>query len=455
MLRIRSCPDPTQKGNRMFPRYRPYHRVSLHVSSPLAPLTWSLAPTIITTAPTSHEVEPVKRKSKFNILPKPQDPSRDELPTTTGQTQNQNTKPRHDAQNSMDSLNADPGTVGEEPGRLSTNSMRSAGRDHPSDSHRSSAADMRFSESSRSDQSQGDRGLHRTFTPREGGSASKRFRMPRLKRNRGPLFPLPPKVSTPDSGHRPPNWVASRSDISDDHDHVSPLPSPARSSVGLSNQGPAPVSGRDSMASARSANSNSSSQGREAPRRRERSSTMDSIAEPGQHSPHLASSGRTSTSTSGRKSFGDIFNFSQRFRQNSEPPLPRHGSPGMGGTGTPMSKPPSLGPPPYPAREEDDTPASYLSKLEESVPKSAIAGILSLSNDEFHATALRKYIRTFAFFGDPIDMAIRKLLMGVELPKETQQIDRFLQAFSDRYHECNPGIFASPGKCFTMFLQSD
>lgn len=120
-----------------------------------------------------------------------------------------------------------------------------------------------------------------------------------------------------------------------------------------------------------------------------------------------------------------------------------------------MSKSPSLGPPPYPAREEDDTPASYLSKLEESVPKSAIAGILSLSNDEFHATGLRKYMRTFAFFGDPIDMAIRKLLMGVELPKETQQIDRFLQAFSDRYHECNPGIFASPGKYFTMFLQSD
>jgi Sec7-like guanine-nucleotide exchange factor len=42
-------------------------------------------------------------------------------------------------------------------------------------------------------------------------------------------------------------------------------------------------------------------------------------------------------------------------------------------------------------------------------------------------------------------MAIRKLLMEVELPKETQQIDRFLQAFADRYHECNPGIFATTG----------
>lgn len=101
--------------------------------------------------------------------------------------------------------------------------------------------------------------------------------------------------------------------------------------------------------------------------------------------------------------------------------------------------------PSYPAREEDDTPATYLSRLGESVPKGAIAGILSCSGEEFYKAALRKYMRGFAFFGDPIDMAIRKLLMEVELPKETQQIDRFLQAFADRYHECNPGIFASEG----------
>jgi Sec7-like guanine-nucleotide exchange factor len=83
--------------------------------------------------------------------------------------------------------------------------------------------------------------------------------------------------------------------------------------------------------------------------------------------------------------------------------------------------------------------------LEESIPRGAIAGVLAQSGEEFYKTALRKYMRQFAFFGDPIDMAIRKLLMEVELPKETQQIDRFLQSFADRYHECNPGIFASPG----------
>lgn len=98
-----------------------------------------------------------------------------------------------------------------------------------------------------------------------------------------------------------------------------------------------------------------------------------------------------------------------------------------------------------PDRQEGDTPATYLTRLEECIPRGAIAGVLAQSGEEFFKTMLRKYMRQFSFFGDPIDMAIRKLLMEVELPKETQQIDRFLQSFADRYHECNPGIFASPG----------
>ncbi|KAJ5751986.1 hypothetical protein N7520_008903 [Penicillium odoratum] len=162
--------------------------------------------------------------------------------------------------------------------------------------------------------------------------------------------------------------------------------------------------------------------------------------------PYLVSSGRTSTSTTGRKSFGDLFNISQRLRQNSEPPIPRNGSPGLGGSSTPISSKPDL--PPIPQKEEGDTPASYLTKLEEHMPRGAVGGVLSQSGDEFYKVALRKYMRSFSYFGDPIDMAIRKLLMEVELPKETQQIDRFLQAFADRYHECNPGIFATTDQAY-------
>ena len=307
---------------------------------------------------------------------------------------------------------------GEDPGRLSTNS---AGYRDPNDSNRSSVIDSRPSESSRSDQSQEHH--RRSNIPSEG---AKRFRMPRLKRNRGPLFPLPPKPDHPGE------------------DNISALPSPVRS------PGPPPMFRKNSAASARSANSNTSNRGRDSPMTRERSSTMGSLAQQGdrQPSPNWASSTRTSTSTNGRKSFGELFNLPPRFRQNSGPPFPRHGSPGLPGSATPLSKAESPAPVHYPPREVDDTPATYLDRLAETVPKGTIGGILARSDEEFYTTALRKYMRRFSFFGDPIDMAIRKLLMEVELPKETQQIDRFLQAFADRYHECNPGVFASPDQAY-------
>ncbi|KAF7594550.1 hypothetical protein BBP40_008997 [Aspergillus hancockii] len=277
-------------------------------------------PTIITTAPTSHELDqPVKRKSKFKLFPDSKTTSVEEIPAQTqAQNHEQSTKPGHGTQASTGAQIADPvlsSSQGssEEPGRLSTTSIRSI-RDKPNDSQRSSVTDTRFSESSRSDQSVGD-GNIRSSSPREGAPGNKRFRMPRLKRNRSPLFPLPPKPTGTQSAN-----------------------------------------------------------------------------------------GRTPSSKTNLLS--------------------------------------------YPERQDDDTPATYLTRLEESIPRGAIAGVLAQSNDDFYKTALRKYMRGFSFFGDPIDMAIRKLLMEVELPKETQQIDRFIQSFADRYHECNPGIFASTDQAY-------
>ena len=68
------------------------------------------------------------------------------------------------------------------------------------------------------------------------------------------------------------------------------------------------------------------------------------------------------------------------------------------------------------------------------------------SADEFHARALRAYIERFNFVGDPVDVAVRKLLMDVGLPRETQQIDRVVEAFAARYVQCNPNLFSSDGK---------
>lgn len=184
-------------------------------------------------------------------------------------------------------------------------------------------------------------------------------------------------------------------------------------------------------------------------------------------SPQLAPSGRTSTSTTGRKSFGDLFSLSHRLRQNSEPPYPRHGSPSARAPATPgsiTSKPNSFSLPreaiTYPERLEDDTPGGYLEKLEAAVTRGMIASILCKTADDFSKTCLRKYMRGFNYFGDSIDMAVRKMLMEVELPKETQQIDRLLQGFANRYCECNPGIFVNPDEAYfvafsILLLHSD
>ncbi|KAL3467172.1 hypothetical protein BJX64DRAFT_191941 [Aspergillus heterothallicus] len=420
-------------------------------------------PTIITTAPTSHELDqPVKRKNKLRIFPETRKLSMEALPeqqTVSGD------RPKNDSRDSTGSKSADASLAAsristEEPGRLSTTSIRSAGRDRPNGSHRSSVADVRYSESSRSDQSTGENGISRTNSPGGTSSGTRRFRMPRLKRNRGPLFPLPPKPTVSQFGgdgpaggltqsRSVPDGPTRRSDASDGHDHISPLPSPSRSSAGLSASRP-PLSRKDSSNSANSAHSTPSvrnSRNRGLLTNRARSSTLDSVTNmrDNEPSPPLPSSGRTSFSTTGRKSFGDIFGISNRLRQNSEPGSVRNnGSPGgTKAASTPLTKVQS-----YPERQEGDTPATYLTRLEENIPKSTIAGVLSQSGEDFYKNALRKFMRGFAYFGDPIDMAIRKLLMEVELPKETQQIDRFLQSFADRYHECNPGIFASTDQTY-------
>ena len=63
--------------------------------------------------------------------------------------------------------------------------------------------------------------------------------------------------------------------------------------------------------------------------------------------------------------------------------------------------------------------------------------------DAFHLAALAAYMTDFDFVNDPIDIALRKLLLGISLPKETQQIDRVMEAFASRYNACNPGLFSN------------
>ncbi|KAF3001143.1 hypothetical protein E8E14_003972 [Neopestalotiopsis sp. 37M] len=182
---------------------------------------------------------------------------------------------------------------------------------------------------------------------------------------------------------------------------------------------------------------------------RERSSTMSSL---GRNSEDHQFPGTARTSTSiGRKSFGDLLGLG-RLRNN--PDLGRPGTLTPATPGSLASKNNSLQLPRekesvvLPERREDESAAKYLARLEDVLSRGVIAAALSKGSDPWSASVLRSYMRTFGFFEQPMDMAIRKLLMEAELPKETQQIDRCLQAFANRYHECNPGIYSSPDQAY-------
>ncbi|CAI2174280.1 9939_t:CDS:2 [Funneliformis geosporum] len=97
-----------------------------------------------------------------------------------------------------------------------------------------------------------------------------------------------------------------------------------------------------------------------------------------------------------------------------------------------------------------ETPQQYLDKLRDTLSKSELATLLTKSKDVFHETVLRTYMETFDFTRDPVDIALRKFLMDCHLPKETQQIDRVMEAFAKRYYECNPDLFPSSDTVYVL-----
>ncbi|KAL2133560.1 hypothetical protein VTI74DRAFT_2172 [Chaetomium olivicolor] len=333
----------------------------------------------------------------------------------------------------------------------------------------------RLSESSRSDASSGDRVYGSTTTTTHTvHTTTTFFRLPRRKHKQPePLFPiahLQPKNkpsfaedSNLSSSSFGPSIPGSPPANASRDGQFTPTPSrtPSRNGVRtpppqnhaaalLARPGASPAT---ALFRPNSRQSGHSSPTRSYIHRRGRSSTMSSL---GRNSPresveeHLAPpTTRTSLST-GRKSFGDLLGLS-RLRQNSDM-LSRQGTLTPMTPGSNTSKNNSLQIPRdsviLPERRDDDTPAKYLERLLEVVSRSVVAAALSKSNEPFALSVLRSYMRGFRFFGDPMDMALRKLLMEAELPKETQQIDRFVQAFANRYHECNPGIYSSPDQAY-------
>lgn len=103
-----------------------------------------------------------------------------------------------------------------------------------------------------------------------------------------------------------------------------------------------------------------------------------------------------------------------------------------------------------PERTQDDTPTTYLQKIIEKRLGGYSAGELSKQEDSFHREVLNLYLELFNFTDDPLDMALRKFLVSVHLPKETQQIDRVVEAFALRYYQCNPDIYSSAENTYVI-----
>ncbi|EUC38346.1 hypothetical protein COCCADRAFT_900 [Bipolaris zeicola 26-R-13] len=459
---------------------------------PAVPAT-PATPAIITTAPTvtDHEdyAKPTPKRSRMQQLAlrrRSFDPSLADKPTTLRKSMERKRRPLgfgkgngnvHDDQNEhplpcrqrLPDVLADPRESVE-----STNSLAPPA--------------TRASESSRSD---GSSGGHVSFEnpqrpshPARTGTG--RFTFGRRKQ-RASLFPLPMKVeppqfpdtapatprastgarSTASNQHSPPGsppLTARRVDHGDSGAQTPPIPlasqvALAAGALNLASPGSGTLLRNDSYRSSRSAHSSGNNNGTARLGLRGRSSTMGSLdarsEDAGSPTPPGGPSGRTSISTAGRSSFSNLFGLGSRFRQNSEPHSPRHGASAHGFLGNSalsshqnsmnISRETLI----LPEREEGETPGRYLERIEaNNFDKSVVASYLSKTDDPFLLAVLRSYMRKFAFFGDPIDMAIRKLLMQVELPREAQQIDRVLQGFADRYHECNPGIYINTDKAY-------
>ncbi|KAL9131532.1 MAG: hypothetical protein Q9217_000546 [Psora testacea] len=436
--------------------------------TPVPPLP--AAPSVITTAPTD-SIEPDRKRKPTFALPRPHKALELPLPLPSRTSRKSERKSDRSQNIGGPSLaNASPResrVTLDEPGKLRELNAPPAYGD---ESNSSLALPVsRLSESSRSDGSLGEH-VYAQTTTHTVSTTTTFFRLPRRKKNKGPLFPLPVKIP-PSEPHLNTN-VTPRASLggpsSGSPGRQSPSKTPpftairhAPDNTGLPSPLPSPVHLLEAANSRNSTTSAPSSTvspmtGPSMPfgrRGRSKGSLRQTTDEDPLPTPPLPQSSRTSTST-GRASLGGLFNIS-RLRQNSEPQQLRQGCshPPLPGTPvSPGSKPQSFTisrePVVIPERQEGDTPAKYLIRLEEAVSRGVVATVLSQSNDEFSKNVLRSYMRGFKFFGDPLDMSTRKLLMEVELPKETQQIDRVLQAFANRYHECNPGVYASPDEAY-------
>jgi len=72
-------------------------------------------------------------------------------------------------------------------------------------------------------------------------------------------------------------------------------------------------------------------------------------------------------------------------------------------------------------------------------------------DSQFHDDLRKLLLAEFDFTGMSVDESLRDLLETFELPKESQQIDRIVGAFAQKYHEDNSDVFENAGQLVVRF----
>ncbi|XP_075418415.1 cytohesin-1 isoform X1 [Tenrec ecaudatus] len=92
--------------------------------------------------------------------------------------------------------------------------------------------------------------------------------------------------------------------------------------------------------------------------------------------------------------------------------------------------------------------AQFLCKGE-GLNKTAIGDYLG-ERDEFNIQVLHAFVGLHEFTDLNLVQALRQFLWSFRLPGEAQKIDRMMEAFAQRYCQCNPGVFQSTDTCYVL-----
>uniref|UniRef100_A0A2K6MXM5 Cytohesin 1 n=1 Tax=Rhinopithecus bieti TaxID=61621 RepID=A0A2K6MXM5_RHIBE len=86
----------------------------------------------------------------------------------------------------------------------------------------------------------------------------------------------------------------------------------------------------------------------------------------------------------------------------------------------------------------------------EGLNKTAIGDYLGERQDEFNIQVLHAFVELHEFTDLNLVQALRQFLWSFRLPGEAQKIDRMMEAFAQRYCQCNNGVFQSTDTCYVL-----